>query len=155
MVGFCVFFKLKIGVLKMTKAELLHKRILILENRALKLEKANKDGLFAFMVKNEYWKETSTDRSRYRRLHTLCQQIDERKSHLFGRLLELIKPQIDALIMEQMERTKYDAEWAKRRLRHNLAFDDSLNDTIITEALHEISRRQQRARAWYVPRAKA
>lgn len=139
----------------MTNAELLHKRILILESRALKLAKANKDGLFAFMAKNEHWKETSTDRSRYRRLHTLCQRVSERNSHLYGRLLELIKPQIDALICEQMERTQGDADWAKRRLRGSFNWDDSLDDVIITGAIREISRRQQQAKAWYVPRANA
>lgn len=139
----------------MTNAELLHKRILILESRVLKLAKANKDGLFAFMVKYEHWKETSTDRSHYRRLHTLCQRVSERNSHLYGRLLELIKPQIEALICEQMERTQGNADGAKRRLRGSFSWDDSLNDVIITEVIREISRRQQQAKAWYVPRAKA
>lgn len=138
----------------MDKAESLHKRVLILESRALKLAKANKDGLFAFMVKDEYREETKKDRSRYRRLHTLCQQISERKSRLYGRILELVKPQIDALIERQMEWTKGDADWAKRRIRGEIAFDDSLNDCIRTEAIGEINRRQQQAKAWYVPRAK-
>jgi len=136
-------------------AESLYKRILILERRALKLAKANKDGLFAFMVKNEHWKETSTDRSRYRRLHTLCQRVSERNSQIYGRLLELINPQIEALIVKEMEHTNGDADWAKRRLRGSFGWDDSLNDVIITEAIREISRRQKEAKAWYVPRAKA
>lgn len=139
----------------MNSAESLYKRVLILESRALKLAKANNDGLFAFMVKNEHWEETTKDRSRYRRLHTLCQQIDERKSRLYGRVLELIKPQIEALICEQMDRTKGDADWAKRRIRGEIEFDDSLNDCIRTEAICEINSRQQQAKAWYVPRAKA
>lgn len=137
----------------MTNAELLHKRILILASRALKLAKANKDGLFAFMVANEHWTEASADRSRYRRLHTLCQRVSERNSRLYGRLLELIKPQIEALIVAEMERTQGDADWAKRRLRGSFNWDDSLNDVIITEAIREINRRQEAARAWYVPRA--
>lgn len=153
-VGFRVFFKLKIGVLKMTNAELLHKRILILESRALKLARANKDGLFAFMVRNEHWTETRGDRSRYRRLHTLCQRVSERSSHLYERLLELIKPQIEDLICEQMDRTNGDADWAKRRLRGSFNWDDSLNDVILTEAIREINRRQQQAKAWYVPKAR-
>lgn len=139
----------------MNKAESLHKRVLILESRAKKLELANKDGLFAFMVKDEYREETTKDRSRYRRLHTLCQQISERKSRLYGRILELINPQIDALIERQMERTRGDADWAKRRIRGEIEFDNSLNDCIRTEAIGEINRRQQQAKAWYVPRAKA
>lgn len=139
----------------MTKVENLYKRILILESRALKLAKANKDGLLAFIVKNEHWTETRGDRSRYRRLHTLCQRVSERNSHLYGRLLELIKPQIEAVIAEEMARTQGDADWAKRRIRGELAFDDSLNDCIRTEAIIEINRRQQQAKAWYVPRPKA
>ena len=139
----------------MTKAELLRKRILILESRSLKLAKANKDGLFAFTVKNEHWKETGEDRSRYRRLHTLCQRVSERKIKLFGRLLEMVKPQIEAIIVEEMEYTNGDADWTKRRLRGSFSWDDSLNDVIITEAIREISRRQKEAKAWYVPRAKA
>lgn len=139
----------------MKTAESLYKRILILESRALKLAKANKDGLFAFMVTNEHWAETGADRSRYRRLHTLCQRVSERNSHLYGRLLELINPQIDALIVEEMERTQGDADWAKRRLRGSFNWDDSLDDAIISEAIKEINRRQKVAKAWYVPRAKA
>ena len=143
----------------MNKAESIHKRLLILESRELKLAKANKDGVFAFMVKDEHRAETAEDRSRYRyryrRLHTLCQQISERKSRLYGRMLELIKPQIDALIERQMEWTKGDADGAKRRIRGELAFDDSLDDCIRTEAIDEIKRRQEQAKAWYVPRAKA
>ena len=131
----------------MLNAESLHKRLLILESRALKLAKANKDGLFAFTVKNEHWQETGADRSRYRRLHTLCQRVCERKSQIYGRLLEIIKPQIEVLIWEQMERTQGDADWAKRRIRGSFAWDESLNDVIITEAIREISRRQQQARA--------
>ena len=139
----------------MTNAELLHKRILILESRALKLAKANKDGLFAFMVRDEYWAETSADRSRYRRLHTLCQRVSERNSKIYGRLLERIKPQIEALVAKEIEWTQGDADWAKRRLRGSFNWDDSLDDVIITEAICEISRRQQQARERYVPRAKA
>lgn len=139
----------------MKTAESLYKRILILESRALKLAKANKNGIFAFMVKNEHWQETGADRSRYRRLHTLCQRVSERNSHLYGRLLELIKPQIEALIVEEMERTQCDADWAKRRLRSSFAWDESLNDVITTEAIREINRRQKEAKSWYVPRAKA
>lgn len=139
----------------MKTAESLYKRILILESRALKLAKANKDGLFAFIVKNEHWEETSTDRSRYRRLYTLCQRVSERNSHLYGRLLELIKPQIEALIVEEMEYTNGDADWAKRRLRGSFNWDESINDVVITEAIREISHRQQQAKAWYVPRTKA
>ena len=127
----------------MNKVESIHKRLLILESRELKLAKAINPSLFAL------------DRSRYRRLHTLCQQISERKSRLYGRILELIKPQIDALIERQMEWTKGDADWAKRRIRGELAFDDSLNECIRTEAIDEIKRRQEQAKAWYVPRAKA
>lgn len=138
----------------MDKAESLHKRVLILESRALKLAKANEDGLFAFMVKDEHWEETTKDRSRYRRLHTLCQQISERKSRLYGRILELIKPQVEALIERQMVWTKGDANWAKRRIRGEMEFDDSLNDCIRTEAVGEINRRQQQAKAWYGPRVK-
>ena len=139
----------------MTNAELLHKRILILESRALKLAKANKDGLFAFMVRDEYRAETRADRSRYRRLHTLCQRVSERNSQIYERLLELIRPQIKALVAKEMERTQGDADWAKRRLRGSFNWDDSLDDVIITEAIREINRRQQQAREWYVPRAKA
>ena len=139
----------------MANTESLYKRILILESRALKLAKANKDGLFALMVKNEHWTETRGDRSRYRRLHTLCQRVSERKSQIYGRLLELIKPQIEALICEQMEKTKGDADWAKRRLRGSFNWDDSLNDCILAQAIREINRRQQQAKEWYVPRAKA
>lgn len=139
----------------MTNAELLHKRILIIKSRALKLAKSNKDGLFAFMVKNEHWQETGEDRSRYRRLHTLCQRVSERNSHLYGRLLELIKPRIEALIVEEMEYTNGDADWAKRRLRGSFNWDDSLDDVVITEAIREISRRQEEAKAWYVPKARA
>lgn len=138
----------------MKTAESLYKRILILESRALKLAKANKDGLLAFIVKNEPWTETRGDRNRYRRLRTLCQRVSERNSHLSGRLLELIKPQIEAVIAEEMARTQGDADWAKRRIRGELAFDDSLSDCIRTEAIIEINRRQQ-AKAWYVPRPKA
>ena len=139
----------------MTNAELLHKRILILESRALKLTKANKDGLFAFTVRDEYWAETSADRSRYRRLHALCQRVIERNSQIYGRLLELIRPQIEALVAKEIERTQGDADWAKRRLRGSFNWDDSLDDVIITEAICEISRRQQQAKERYVPRAKA
>ena len=131
----------------MANTESLYKRILILESRALKLAKANKDGLFAFMAKNEHWQETGADRSRYRRLHTLCQRVSERKSQIYGRLLELIKPQIEALICEQMALTAGDADWAKRRLRGSFNWDDSLNDCIRTQAICEINRRQQQARA--------
>lgn len=139
----------------MKTAESLYKRILILDKRFLKLSEANKDGLFAFMVKNEHWAETRGDRSRYRRLSDLCLQISERNAKLFGRLLEMVKPQIEDLICAQMERTKGDADWAKRRLRGSFNWDDSLDDVIITEAIREISRRQQQAKAWYVPRARA
>lgn len=139
----------------MTNVERLYKRILILDKRFSKLSEANKDGLFAFIVKNELWTETRGDRSRYRRLSDLCLQISERKIKLFGRLLELVKPQIETLICEQMEKTKGDADWAKRRIRGELAFDDSLNDCIRTEAIREINRRQKEAKSWYVPRAKA
>ena len=123
----------------MTTAELLHKRILILESRALKLAKA----------------ETSADRSRYRRLHTLCQRVSERNAQIYGRLLELIRPQIEALVAKEIDRTQGDADWAKRRLRGSFNWDDSLDDVIITEAICEISRRQQQAKERYVPRAKA
>lgn len=139
----------------MTNAENLWRRILILDKRFSKLSEANKDGLFAFIVKNEHWTETRGDRSRYRRLSDLCLQISERKIKLFGRLLELIKPQIEALICEQMERTQGDADWAKRRLRGSFSWDDSLNDVITTEAIREINRRQQQVKAWYVPKARA
>ena len=139
----------------MRNAELLHKRILILESRALKLTKANKDGLFAFTVRDEYWAETSADRSRYRRLHALCQRVIERNSQIYGRLLELIRPQIKALVAKEIEWTQGDADWAKKRLRGSFNWDDSLDDVIITEAIREISRRQRQARERYVPRAKA
>ncbi len=139
----------------MKTAESLYKRILILESRALKLAKANKDGLFAFMAKNEHWQETGADRSRYRRLHTLCQRVSERNSHLYGRLLEIIKPQIETLICEQMALTAGDADWAKRRLRGSFNWDDSLNDCILAQAIREINRRQQQAKEWYVPKARA
>ena len=66
----------------MTNAETLHKRTLVLESRALKLAKANKDGLFAFMVRDEHRAETGADRSRYRRLHTLCQRVSERNRQI-------------------------------------------------------------------------
>ena len=137
----------------MTNAELLHKRILILESRALKLAKANKDGLFAFMVRDEYRAETSADRSRYRRLRTLCQRVSERNAQIYGRLLERIKPQIEDLVAKEIEWTQGDADWAKRRLRGSFNWDDSLDDVIITEAIREISRRQRQARERYVPRA--
>ena len=128
----------------MTNAELLHKRILILESRALKLAKANKDGLFAFMVRDEYRAETSAYRSRYRRLRTLCQRVSERNAQIYGRLLERIKPQIEALVAKEIEWTQGDADWAKRRLRGSFNWDDSLDDVIITEAIREISRRLAR-----------
>ena len=128
----------------MTNAELLHKRILILESRALKLAKANSPSLFAFMVRDEYRAETSADRSRYRRLRTLCQRVSERNSQIYERLLERIKPQIEALVAKEIERTQGDADWAKKRLRGSFNWDDSLDDVIIKEAICEISRRLAR-----------
>lgn len=132
------------------EAQKLLDRILILEKRKAKLEKANQVGLFAFMVKKEFWNETQKDRNSYRKINKLVQMITERKSKLYERIIEQVQPQIDRLIARHMEFTNDDVNWTLRRLRYNLSFDDSLNDLIISESIHQVNQRKQQAKLFYV-----